>query len=206
MTKIFKSALLVATAAASFAAIPALAETSVLVVDFDQVFQNSAAAKSGTQQLRTKYDTQLSTRRTAFQSAAQAYNSQVESAKKAAKPGTPIPAATQTALQQAGERAQAAEQALQDIQQEVNQAAAYVRQQIIEHAGPVAEQIRAERKAAIVMSKDATLASDPAGDVTTTLVQRLDASFPTPSIVAPQQGAAPAGTTPAPATKATQGR
>lgn len=202
MTKIFKSALLVATAAASFAAIPALADSSVLVVDFDQVFQNSAAAKSGTQQLRTKYDTQLNQRRTAFQAAAQAYNSQVESAKKAAKPGTPIPAATQNALQQAGERAQAAEQSLQDLQQEVNQSAAYVRQQIIEHAGPVAEQIRSERKAAIVTSKDATLASDPANDITTTLVQRLDASFPTPSIAPPQQAAAPTGTS----TKATQGR
>lgn len=201
MTKIFKSALLVATAAASFAAIPALADSSVLVVDFDQVFQNSAAAKSGTQQLRTKYDAQLNQRRTTFQAAAQAYNSQVETAKKTAKPGTPIPAATQNALQQAGERAQAAEQSLQDLQQEVNQSAAYVRQQIIEHAGPVAEQIRAERKAAAVMSKDATLASDSANDVTTTLVQRLDASFPTPSITAPQQ-AAPAAASP----KATQGR
>lgn len=202
MTKIFKSALLVATAAASFAAIPALANSSVLVVDFDQVFQNSAAAKSGTQQLRTKYDAQLNQRRTAFQAAAQAYNSQVETAKKTAKPGTPIPAATQNALQQAGERAQAAEQSLQDLQQEVNQSAAYVRQQIIEHAGPVAEQIRAEHKAAIVTSKDATLASDPANDVTTTLVQRLDASFPTPSITPPQQPAAPAAASP----KATQGR
>lgn len=202
MTKIFKSALLVATAAASFAAIPALADSSVLVVDFDQVFQNSAAAKSGTQQLRTKYDAQLNQRRTAFQAAAQAYNSQVESAKKAAKPGAPIPAATQNALQQAGERAQAAEQALQELQQEVNQSAAYVRQQIIEHAGPVAEQIRAERKAAVVTSKDATLASDPANDITTTLVQRLDSSFPTPSVTPPQQAAAPAAASP----KATQGR
>jgi Skp family chaperone for outer membrane proteins len=190
MTKIFKSALFVTTAALSLAAVPALADSSVLVVDFDQVFQNSAAAKSGTQQLRAKYDTQLSTRRNAFQAAAQSYNTQVETAKKTAKPGTPIPAATQTALQQAGERAQAAEQSLQDLQQEVNQTAAFVRQQIIEHAGPVAEQIRGERKAAIVMSKDATLASDPTNDVTTTLVQRLDAAFPTPSIVVPQQGAA----------------
>lgn len=202
MTKIFKSALLVATAAASFAAIPALADSSVLVVDFDQVFQNSAAAKSGTQQLRTKYDAQLNQRRTAFQAAAQTYNSQVETAKKTAKPGTPIPAATQNALQQAGERAQAAEQSLQDLQQEVNQSAAYVRQQIIEHAGPVAEQIRAERKAAVVTSKDATLASDPANDITTTLVQRLDASFPTPSVTPPQQAAAPTAASP----KATQGR
>jgi Skp family chaperone for outer membrane proteins len=193
MTKIFKSALFAATAAVTFAAVPALADASVLVVDFDTVFQNSAAAKSGTQQLRAKYDAQLTARRNAFQAAAQAYNSQVETAKKTAKPGTPIPAATQTALQQAGEKAQAAEQSLQDIQQEVNQTAAFVRQQIIEHAGPVAEQIRGERKAAAVVSKDSTLASDPANDVTTVLVQRLDAAFPTPSIVVPQQGAAPAG-------------
>jgi Skp family chaperone for outer membrane proteins len=193
MTKIFKSALFAATAAVTFAAVPALADASVLVVDFDTVFQNSAAAKSGTQQLRAKYDAQLTARRNAFQAAAQAYNTQVETAKKTAKPGTPIPAATQTALQQAGEKAQAAEQSLQDIQQEVNQTAAYVRQQIIEHAGPVAEQIRGERKAAAVVSKDSTLASDPANDVTTVLVQRLDAAFPTPSIVVPQQGAAPAG-------------
>jgi Skp family chaperone for outer membrane proteins len=205
MTKIFKSALFAATAAVTFAAVPALADSSVLVVDFDTVFQNSAAAKSGTQQLRAKYDAQLTARRNAFQAAAQTYNTQVETAKKTVKPGTPIPPATQTALQQAGEKAQAAEQALQDIQQEVNQTASYVRQQIIEHAGPVAEQIRAERKAAIVMSKDATLASDPANDVTAQVVQRLDAAFPTPSIVVPQQGAAPAGVAPSNA-QAPQGR
>jgi Skp family chaperone for outer membrane proteins len=195
MTKMFKSALMVATAAASFAAVPALAASAgdagaTLVVDFDQVFQNSAAAKSGTQQLRTKYDAQLNTARNNFNSAAQAYNSQVESAKKAAKPNTPIPAATQQALQSSGERAQQAQDQLQALQEQVNQIAGYVRSQIIDHARPVAEQIRAEHKASVVISKDATLASDPADDVTTTLIQRLDTSFPTPSITPP---AAPAG-------------
>jgi len=205
MTKIFKSALLVATAAVSFAAIPALADSSILVVDFDQVFQNSAAAKSGTQQLRDKFDSVLTQRRNAFQTAAQTYNTQLDAAKKAAKPNVPVPAATQTAIREAGERAQAAEQALQDLQQEVNQTAQYVRQQIIEHAAPVAEQIRAEHKAAAVISKDSALASDPANDVTAALIQRLDTSFPTPSIVPPQQpqaGAAPAPSNP----KAPQGR
>ncbi len=202
MTKMFKSALLAATTVVSFAAVPALADGSVLTVDFDQLFQNSAAGKSGSQQLSAKYNPILQQRQTTLQTAAQAYNAQVEAIKKAAKPGTQ-PTAT-PALQQAGQRAQQAQEDVQEVEQEVNQLAGYVRQQIIEKARPLAEQIRAERKAAAVISKDAALASDPANDVTTTLVQRLDASFTTPSIVPPQP-AGPATTTPS-NPKAPQGR
>ncbi|MDB5738710.1 MAG: OmpH family outer membrane protein [Sphingomonas bacterium] len=189
MTKIFKSALFAATAVASLVAVPAFAADGVLVVDFAQVFQNSAAGKSGTSQLTAKYQGIVTQKQNAFNAAAQSYNSQVEAARKVAKPNTPLPAATQQAVQQAGERAQDARDQLDQTQQEVNQVAAYVRSQIVEKAGPVAEQIRAERKAAVVISKDAALASDPADDITTTLVQRLDASFTTPSIIPPQQGA-----------------
>jgi Skp family chaperone for outer membrane proteins len=206
MTKMLKSAVLAATAFASFTAVPALAAdgSTVLTVDFDQVFQNSAAAKSGTQQLRTKYDAQLTQARNAFNASAQAYNSQVESAKKVAKPNTPLPAATQQALQSSGERAQQAQDQLQQLQEAVNQVAGYVRSQIIDHARPVAEQIRAERKASVVISKDSALASDPAADVTSTLIQRLDSSFPNPSITPPQAPAAAAPATSNP--KAPQGR
>jgi Skp family chaperone for outer membrane proteins len=206
MTKMFKSAMLAATAFASFTALPAIAADNgaVLTVDFDQVFQNSAAAKSGTQQLRTKYDAQLTQARNAFNAAAQAYNSQVETAKKTLKPNAPPPPATQQALQSAGERAQQAQDQLQQLQEMVNQSAAYVRSQIIDHARPVAEQIRAERKASVVISKDSSLASDPAADVTSTLIQRLDSSFPNPSITPPQAPAATAPTTANP--KAPQGR
>ncbi|HEY0270992.1 MAG TPA: OmpH family outer membrane protein [Sphingomonas sp.] len=194
MTKLFKTALFVATSAVSLAAAaPALADSTVLVVDFDQVFQNSAAGKSGTSQLSAKYQPIINQRQAAFTAAAQSYNSQVDAAKKAAKPGVQPPQATMTAIQQAGERAQAAQNALQQTQDEVNQVAGFVRSQIVDHAGPVAEQIRAEKKAAVVISKSAALASDPADDVTTTLIQRLDAAFPTPSIAVPQQAAGPQG-------------
>lgn len=205
MTKMFKSAMLGASAFVSLVAVPAMAADTgaVLVVDFDQVFQNSAAAKSGTQQLRTKYDAQLTAARNSFNSAAQAYNAQVESAKRSAKPNTPLPAATQQALQSAGERAQQAQDNLQQLQEQVNQVAGYVRSQIIDHARPVAEQIRAERKASVVISKDATLAADPQDDVTTTLIQRLDSSFPNPSITPPQQ---PTQAAPSTATGKPQGR
>lgn len=206
MTKLFRSALIAATAASALAGPALAADGSVLVVDFNRVFQDSAAAKSGTQQLRTKFDATLNQRRAAFQSAAQSYNSQVESAKRTAKPGTPLPAATQQALQQAGQSAQAAQQNLQDTQDDVNEAAAYVRQQIIERATPIAEQIRTERKASVVVAKEQALASDPSVDVTSALIQRLDTAFPNPSVTPPQQGAAPAAAATTGARPATQGR
>lgn len=203
MNKLFSSAVVAAVLASAGPAFAA--DSSILVVDFNRVFSDSAAAKSGTQQLRTKYDATLNQRRAAFQSAATAYNSQVESARRTAKPNTPLPAATQQSLQQAGQSAQTAQQNLQETQEDVNEAAGYVRQQIIERATPIAEQIRNERKATAVIAKEQVLASDPSADVTAVLIQRLDASFPNPSITPPAQPAAAAA--PAAAqTRAPQGR
>ena len=206
MTKLFKQALLVATAAASFAGPAMAADSSILVVDFQKIFSDSAAAKSGTTQLRTKYDGLLGQKRTTFQTAATAYNTQVQSAQATVKPNTPIPPATQQALQAAGQRAQAAQQDLQELQEDVNEAAGYVRQQIIQRATPIAEQIRGERKAQAVLAKESVLANDPSTDITATVIQRLDAAFTTPSITPPQQAAAPAATSTQPARPATQGR
>jgi Skp family chaperone for outer membrane proteins len=200
MSKKFLPAALLA---ASLVAAPAFADASVLVVDFNQVFQSSAAAQSGLSQIHSKYDAAFNQRKAAFQSAATAYNSQVEAVQKATKPGTQ-PTAT-PALQQAGQRAQEARDQLEAMQDEVNQVSQYIRAQIIDKAGPVAEQIRNERKASVVISKEATLASDPSADITSVLIQRLNTSFATPSITLPQQGAPAAGATPAPA-RPTQGR
>ncbi|PXA83761.1 hypothetical protein DMC47_42490 [Nostoc sp. 3335mG] len=191
MTKMFKSAMLAATAAVSFAAVPAFAADAggaTLVVDFDQVFQNSAAGKSASSQISAKYQPIGAQRKAAFDSAVAAYNAQVEAVKKATKPGAqpqPTPA-----LDQAGQRVQQAQDAAEGLNQEVNQVVGYVRSQIIDKARPIAEQIRAERKASVVISKDAALASDPANDITATLTQRLDTAFPTASITLPQQPAA----------------
>jgi len=195
MTRIFKSALLAATAAASIAATPALAaDSSVLVVDFDQLFQNSTAGQSGSQQIKAKYNGLVQQHQNVLKTAVNSYNAQVEAIKKATKPGarpTPTPA-----LEQAGQRVQQEQETLQQIQGEVNEVAAYVRSQIIDHARPIAEQIRAERKASVVISKDSALASDPQSDITGTLLQRLNSAFTTPSITLPQApAAAPAATT-----------
>ncbi len=203
MTKMFKSAMLAATAAVSFTAVPVIAadNSTTLVVDFDQVFQNSAAGKGAQAQIAAKYQPIGAQRKAAFDSAVATYNAQVDAVKKATKPGTE-PQAT-PALQQAGQRVQQAQDAAEQLNQEVNQVAGYVRSQIVDHARPVAEQIRGERKASVVISKDSALASDPAADITTVLIQRLDTSFPTASITPPQQAAGQ----PAPANpRAPQGR
>jgi hypothetical protein len=69
---------------------------------------------------------------------------------------------------------------------------------------PIAEQIRNDRKAEVVMSKGTLVASDPADDITTQVIQRLDATFTTVTIV-PQQQQQPAAAQPG-AAAPTQGR
>lgn len=174
------AALLAATAA------PAFAAGDVLTVDFARVFQDSAAAKSGTSQLHAKYDTQMQQRGQAFQTAAQAFQTLQTQLQAIKAPAKPTPAQL-TSYRQAGERAQAAQEAAQAIDNEVQTVGRYVQQQIVDHVAPIAEQIRAERKADVVVSKNSLLASDPAADITAVVIQRLDQSFPNPSITLPTQ-------------------
>jgi len=184
MLKISAAAALLAASAA-----PALAAGDVLTVDFNKVFTDSNAAKSGTQQLHAKYDTLMQQRATAFQTAAQAFQTlqtQLQAIKAPAKP-TP---AQESSLQQAYQRAGAAQEAAQQLDQEVQAVGRYVQSQIVEHVAPIAEQVRAERKADVVVSKNSLLASDPAADITAVIIQRLDTAFPNPSITLPAQPAA----------------
>jgi Skp family chaperone for outer membrane proteins len=188
-------------AAALLAATPAFAE-GVLVVDVTRVLGDSAAGKSGTAQLKAKYDAQIAQRQQAFNTSAQAYNTAVQAAQAVKAPAQPTQAQI-TAARSAGERAQQAQDSLQELAQEVQQSENYVRSQIVERVAPIAEQIRAERKADAVVPKGSTFAVDPSKDVTALVIQRLDASFPTPSIALPQRAAAPAA---APTQQPTQGR
>jgi Skp family chaperone for outer membrane proteins len=186
-----------AAAALLAAAAPAFAAGSVLTVDFNKVFTDSNAAKSGTQQLHAKYDTLLQQRASAFQTAAQAFQT-LQNQLAAIKAPAQVTPAQRTSYQQAGERAQAAQEAAQQLDQEVQTVGRYIQSQIVDHVAPIAEAIRNERKADVVLSKNSLLASDPASDITAVVIQRLDASFPNPSITLPQQ-------TPAAPTQ-TQGR
>jgi len=177
-------ALLAATAAPAFAA-------SVLTVDFNKVFTDSAAAKSGMSQLHAKYDAQLQQRGTAFQQAAQAFQT-LQNQLAAVKAPAVVTPAQRASYQQAGERAEAAQNAVNQLDQEVQTVNRYVQSQILQRVTPIAEQVRNERKAEVVVPTGGVLASDPANDVTAVVIQRLDAAFPNPSITLPTQQAAPA--------------
>ena len=191
MTKLMTTA---ALAALLTAAAPAIAAPGdILTVDLDRVLSESAAAKNGTNQLKAKYDGQLQTRRTAFNTAAQSYQTQLAAARAAVKPGVQPAAATVQSVQQAGERAQQAQDSLNQLGQELQQVEGFVRQQIIEHVTPIAEQVRGERKAGAVVPRGSALAADPANDVTAVVIQRLDTSFPNPSITLPQAPASAQG-------------
>jgi Skp family chaperone for outer membrane proteins len=180
----------------------AQATPSTLVVDVNRLFADTVSAKSGQAQIKTKYEANLQAAVTAYNSTATTLNTQVEAARKVQKPDGSVPPATQKSVGDAQNAYQAAGQRLEGLQGEVNNVGRYVQQQILRAAEPVIEQVRNERKAAIVVPKGSTLANDPAGDVTTTVIQRLDQSLKTVSIALPQQ---PAGGA-APATAAPQGR
>ena len=66
---------------------------------------------------------------------------------------------------------------------------------------PLAEQLRAERRAAAILPRGTLLAADPANDVTAVILPRLDAKLTSVQVVRPQQApaAAPAAGVAAPA-------
>ncbi|MBU3076271.1 OmpH family outer membrane protein [Sphingomonas quercus] len=189
---------------AIFAAVPAAAQTGgIVTVDLNRLFSESLAAKNGATQIQTKYQGTATSQQNAFNAAATAYNTQVEAARKLVKPdGSGLPDANRAALADAQQKLQAADEALNRTQQEANAVGNFVRDQILRAAVPIAEQIRAERKVAAVIPRNEALAADPAADVTTTLMQRLDTQLKTVSIQLPQQGAPAAGAAPAPAAAA----
>jgi len=192
MKMLLKSAILALTLTAAAAPTIGFAQAApaTLTVDVQRLFSDTASAKSGQAQIKTKYEANLNAAVTAYNSSATALNSQVEAARKLQKPDGSVPPANQKLVGDAQNAYNAAGQKLETMQGEVNNVGRYVQQQILRGAEPVIEQVRAERKAAIVVPKGSVLASDPAGDVTSVVIQRLDASLKTVSITLPQQPAA----------------
>ncbi|MDB5684608.1 MAG: outer rane family protein [Sphingomonas bacterium] len=201
MKMLLKSAGLALTIAAASvpSAVFAQAAAPTLTVDVQRLFADSAAAKSAQAQIKTKYEGNLNAAVTSYNTATTTLNTQVEAARKVQKPDGTVPPANQKAVGDAQNAYNAAGERLEGMQQEVNAVSRYVQSQILRGAGPVIEQVRNERRASMVLPKGSVLASDPAGDVTSVVIQRLDQSLKTVSITLPQQpaGAAPAAAAPA---------
>jgi Skp family chaperone for outer membrane proteins len=186
------------------AASPAFAQAAtggILTLDIERLYSDSAAAKNAQTQMVSRYQGPQQQANTAFETARTTYQTQVQAAQKTLGPnGDPskLPPATQQQLAQAEDRlGDARNQALQ-VQQAIQDSAAYVREQIIQAVVPVAEQVRAQRKAALVVPRGTVLAADPAGDITAAVLPLLDQRLTSVQIVRPQQAAPAAGAAPAP--------
>ncbi|PZU08644.1 OmpH family outer membrane protein [Sphingomonas sp.] len=190
----------------------------ILTIDIDRLYSDSAAAKNAQTQLVTRYQGPQQQANAAFESARTAYQTQIQAAQKTLGPnGDPskLPVATQQAIGQAEDKLGEARNQAMAVQQAIQDSAAYVREQIIQAVVPLAEQVRAQRKAALVVPRGTVLAADPAGDVTAAVLPLLDQKLtavqivrpqPTAPAAAPAAGAAPAPAAAAPAKPQPQGR
>jgi Skp family chaperone for outer membrane proteins len=203
MRTILKGAVAVALLATS-AATPVLAQSGpVLTVDMEKLLSDSLAAKSAAAQLQTQFSapqTQINTELQAANTALQTQETAVRTALGGTQDVSKIPPATRTAFDQAQQRFANARQQAAQLSQAVQELQGYYRDQIVQAVLPLAEALRNERKASAVVPRGSVLAADPAGDVTATLLPRLDAALKT--VTPPPQQAAPAAAGAAPAAPA----
>ena len=185
--------LIVAAALAATATIPtsAIAAPAVLIVDIDNVLTNCTACRAAStviqgqvQQGRTRaqaLETQLKPEMTALETAVKAL-------------GTRAPdAALQQRVQAFQTRQQAAQTELATKQRQIESIQANVQQQIASRVVLISEQVRARRQADIVMGKNASLASNPAGDITAEVLAALNQQLPAVSVTPLPQQTRPTG-------------
>ena len=187
-----KSLVAVALAATSFL-LPAAASAApaVLIVDLDKVLSECTACKAATAtlqgQIRTgqaraqALDAQLKPELQAIEAAGQALN------------GKEPDAALKKRAADFQARQQAAQAELALKQRNLESTQANVQQQIAGRVVLISEQVRVRRQADIVIGKNATLASNPAGDITAEVLAALNSQLPSVSVTPLPQQAAPTG-------------
>lgn len=201
----FKAAAIAAAVTAGALVLPGVANAqSTLTVDVATIYRDSVAAKSGGTQIEAKYGERARTLQATLQTAFKAYNDEVAKAKTMLKPDGTLPPAEQDAFEKARKNAADAQQQMEDLRQEINDVQQYVQYQIMDKLGPIAEKVRKDRKAELVVARNVALAFDPAADITSTVLQQLNATVTTVTITPPQQPGAPAAATPAPAAPSKQ--
>lgn len=189
-----KLVIALALASAATVAAPVAAQTLppavIVVVNLDQVFQDSAAGKIAQTELKTRLDgiqSRLASLRTSF-------GAEEQTLAKTQPPQTPAPAfqAWQAKVKDFSTRKTQAEQELQKRDQDFQASRQYVLKQINDGAQPIITQIMKERGASIAIPEGATLQHAASIDVTTDVIARLDKALPRVSSTAPAAPAAPA--------------
>lgn len=190
-----KKTLLLAAVSATLAAVPAAVQAQaapgILIVDTDTIMQTCTACAAAAAQLRSQQsaiETRRNTLASQFQSEAQSIDTEAKALGGKA-PGPALKAKAQ-ALQTKEDQAQ---QELQNSIDSLKSTAAHVQQQVGEKLVQVVDQVRAQRRAAVVLSKNATLANDPSLDVTSIVLAALNQQLPSVSVTPEPQQSAPAG-------------
>lgn len=223
------SAVALATVSTVALAVPApvaaQVRQAIAVVNVEQAVSQSAAAQTASQQMQVTYKAtidQLNARQAALQTEITQKQQALQAAAQAA--GQNPPPAKQTELQTQysalQRRAQEAQAELQQIEQPLQLARTYVLEQIGAKLSEAMRGVMTKNKIDLLVKADAAEAYVPTADVTSLLVQELNALVPSVGIVPPQgwrpggqgqQPAAaapgtPAATPPAPPRARTEGR
>lgn len=179
---------LVSAGAAAMIATPAIAQKgSVLIVDVDRILVDCTACKAASSQLQTQVnqlrqrqqqlETQLKPEAEALQKAGAALN------------GKPADAALQSRAQAFRTKQQQAQTELQNRERALESTQAHVQQQLGARIVQIAEQSRARRQAAAVLSKSTLMAADPSADITSEVLAALNSQLPAVSVTPLPQAA-----------------
>jgi len=184
MRKPFLAAVLAATAFSLPSA--ALAAPAVLIVDLEKVLTDCTACRAAATTIQGQVQ-QGQTRAQALEAQLKPEATSLDAAVKALGSKAPD-AALQQRVQAFQQRQQAAQTELATKQRQIESTQANVQQQIANRVVLISEQVRARRQADIVVGKNATLASNPASDITAEVLAALNSQLPSVSVTPlPQQ-------------------
>jgi outer membrane protein len=172
------------TALAVTSAIPASvnaqARGGIIVVDTDTILRTCTACVAAQAQLQQR-ETALRTRAQTLQTQLQTEGKPIQDAVNALN-GKQPDAALQARITAFETKQRNAQQELANSQRTLQSTAQNVQQQVASRLVTIVEQVRARRGAALAVAKDATLANDSAGDVTSEVLTALNSALPSVSV------------------------
>lgn len=185
------AAVLLASAALSTAPVVAqqLSPAVVIVVDMDQVVNQSAAGKAAGTEIQGKI-TGLQARATTLQNQLKTENDAIVAGQQNK---SLVGDAFEQRVRTFQKRQQDAQAELARAEQEIQRSRNYVIQQITQAANPIITTIMRERNASVALQKDATLQHSASLDVSNDVLARLNTALPRVSTTPPAAPAAPAG-------------
>ena len=169
----------------------AVAAPAVLIVDLDKVLTDCTACRAASAAIQGQVQ-QGQSRAQALENQLKPEAASLDAAVKALGGKAPD-AALRTRVTAFQTRQQAAEAELAVKQRQLESTQANVQQQIASRVVLISEQIRARRQADVVLGKNATLASNPASDITTEVLTALNQQLPSVSVTPMPQQNRPTG-------------